>query len=120
MALLIISGKVTFFVVFHSFSSIDDVSGEGDLIVAATFHPFATKYFAVAAPMPLEAPVIKTVLLIFDITSRNLDVDIKQHKLWSILHSQDRGEVVDGEMTYWQNCDRLKRFEGEQVHCLIK
>jgi hypothetical protein len=55
-------------------------------MVAATFQPCRTKYCAVAAPMPLEAPVIKTVLLAIDITSR--DLDIQQHKLWSILHCQ--------------------------------
>lgn len=38
--------------------------------------------------MPLDAPVIKTVLLILATTARSLNVDIRQCKLWSILHSQ--------------------------------
>src|SRR5689334_21113105 len=35
----------------------------GERMVAATFQPRAAKYSAVALPMPLEAPVIRTVLV---------------------------------------------------------
>ena len=35
----------------------------GERIVAATFQPRSAKSSAVALPMPLEAPVIRTVLL---------------------------------------------------------
>ena len=56
-------------------------------MVAATFQPFFIKYFALASPIPLEVPVIRTVRLMNSIPKDSSC--IHKDKLWTILHSQE-------------------------------